>query len=156
MKTVPVVGIMVVITAAVLAYSKPRGYTGPSDVPAFTQATNIETCTGGDIARTLALLDAAQAQGHKMRADGLIESACTLIVSYQNVCWTPTTDFRFHGAHNETTGANSLVGTLMMWSHYPSALRAELPPPAVETPTHWTDISGRKMADLLGHQHLCH
>jgi hypothetical protein len=76
---------------------------------------------GGLIQQRVRWLAAAQGP---IVIDGVCFSACTLVLSRQDVCVTPRAILGFHEAFHKTTGLPAPEATAGMYAMYPAAVRA--------------------------------
>lgn len=123
-------------------------YLGRSDCRAFAKARYVAYSNGGSILRTNHYLNANS--HHRLVIDGPCISACALVLSHRNVCWTRHASFWIHGATLD--GVASKPATAVYEALLPTALVRRLP--VIRTPNKYYIYTGRQMAMIL-HRDLC-
>lgn len=113
-------------------------YWGRTDAPEFRESVEgiliIEKATGGNDLVTKQKLDDFHSRGVFIVVDGACFSACTMLLypEYDNVCWTDSAEFIFHGASflptkNRPQRQDFPAATRRMWEHYPDYIKRALP-----------------------------
>lgn len=88
---------------------------------------DIQQSTGGGYFNALMQFNAWAANDTRVRITGPCASACTLLLSYDNVCWTRGARFHVHAA--QTGGAEDREANRSLAATLPPALLEHLPDP---------------------------
>lgn len=87
--------------------------------------------------------------GVKVVVAGKCMSACTLVLNYSNVCYTPDSLFVFHGPYN-SKGYDKMVAVAMLMA-MPDNLRSwAISVNALSDPNYYVKITGENLGKIDG------
>lgn len=145
------------------------GYWGPSDDGALLRAaeqaalTNrplvVTNCTGTStvgLNETQKAINFMAKHGVRVELRGRAESACTMMLRLENICYAPNSVFAFHGGYDlRTWGYSSVPSETMRQSYPPNLQQWTRATGALNDPKRWVELSGSEIAMLDKRPRIC-